>query len=237
MANAYTLISAHLKFMGSTDPTDANSTSLRAASLDRLQEATEEFWQEMDGSDFQYSRDVSISTTAGQSYVDCPSNFAKFGTSGRLYLRYSADDRRELTPITPHELFELQEKNGSTRAVPEYYCVLLQNGSDYIPQVHFDCLADAAYTLAFYYMKVPPTLSDVNSSSSGLQYIPAEFHWSVLYKGLLAKGARDTGDQRVTLFEQQFQAAMAKAVVSRVHGQEDAERISREGYSAFQMWG
>jgi hypothetical protein len=233
--NAYELISAHLKFQGVADPTDGNSTSLRATALDRLQEATEEFWQYMDGADFQQAM-TTVSLTSGAFSVDCPATFFKLGETGRLILRYTADDRRTLTPLTPHEVFEMQETNGSTTGIPRYYCIGLQDASSYYPEIHFDVKAESTMTFALYYVKTPPTLTDANTATSGLQYIPQEYHKSVLFKGLLAKAARDSGDARAPMFNQEFMQAMANAKAARIHGQEDAERIGRSSYASFEMW-
>jgi hypothetical protein len=233
--NAYTINSAYLKFLGTSDPTDANNTGLRATALDRQQEATDEFWLYMDGADFQ-RKTTTVTNAINTSFVDAPSDFMKFGEHGRLYLQVSATDRREMIPLTDHEVFGMQQENGSNTGIPQFYCVSLQNSSDYVPQFQFDIKTDAAYTFFVAYLKTPPTLTDTDSASSGLQVIPAEYHRTVVLKGVIAKGARDNGDVRASVFEQQFQMAMAQAKASRTHGQEDDERIGRSGYSRLEMW-
>lgn len=234
--NSYTTISAWMRFTGISDPTDSNNSTRRTLGLDMLQETVEEFCAYMDDRADWLQTLTTLTLAQGTSAIELPSTFLKMGEAGRVILRYSADDRRELIPLTPHEVIELQEKNGSSTGIPEFYYVGLLDTSDYVPEINVDIKADAAYTLAVYYQRTPPTLTDVNSSSSGLQFIPAEYHYSVLLKGLIAKGARLLGDIRAPQLDIEYQRAMATAKATRVHGQEDAERIGRSGVAAYRSW-
>jgi len=233
--NAYALNSKVLTFFGSVDPTDANSTALRAVALDRAQEAHDEFWMFMDGADFQ-RKTTTITVTSGNNYADLPSDFMKFGDRGQLVLRVSDSDRRALEPLTDIEIFQYQESNGSSTGIPQFYCVMLQQGSDYTPLVQFDIKANATYTLSLLYFKVPPTLTDTNDNTSGLQFTPVEYHSAVMFKGALAKYSRHIGDARWPQFESDFKMAMANAKASRASGQEAPERILRGGAASWEMW-
>lgn len=236
MANAATLISSALTFYGNAASTDGNSTAQRAIALNRLKEAFEEFWWVMAGADFTRRKSTAVSIASGANSTVLPSDFFKFDDKGRVILRVSSDDRRILTPLPDGEIWEMQEVNGTRTAVPEFYCVGSQNSTDLLPELQFNVLSDATYTLSLLYMAVPPTLTDADSNSSGVQYVPTEHHQSVLFKGLLAKMGRDAGDSRAAMFQQEFERAMALAKATRDHGQEDGERIARGGYSAWEMY-
>lgn len=234
--NAYTVISAVLEFYDAVATSSDNST-LRAKALNREQEIVDELWQEFgDEGDFTQAQST-VTLASGTSSIELPSDFMTFGTQGGAILRRSATDRSPLVKWPTSELFKLLEENGSTTGEPTYFAVSQWNGSDFVPKLHVDLLADANYTIAVYYTKRPPTLSDSNTSTSGLEYLPTEFHRSLVYKGTLARYSKDVGNQvQAQAFEAEYRAALAAAKNKRSLTSVGEERIGGDGYAKWRMW-
>jgi hypothetical protein len=234
--NGYTLVSAWLREYDYNE-TSGDVSSVRAKGNDKLNEVSDEWWHEFDGADFQQKYDESISTAANSSSAALPSDFLKTGSSGGVAIVVSSTDIRPLTFLPIGELRRKQRENAGTTDIPEFYSIGLQTGTtDIVRYLQFDCKADAAYVLQIDYMKVPPTITDVDTSVSGLQFWPAEYHTTLL-KGVLARGARIMGDTvRQQQFEGEWQRSKAIAMANRVHGQDDDERSGRGGYAVFRNW-
>lgn len=234
--NAYTVISACMEFYD-YNATSSDNSSLRTKLLAREQEVFDEAWMEFgDEADFTQAT-TTVTLAQGASSVDLPTDFMSFGPNGGVFLRRSSTDRVPLTRITPRDLFEMLEENGTTTAEPGWFTVVGWSGSDFVPKLYVDVLADAAYTISVYYTKKPPTLSDTNSDASGLQTFPAEYHRSVIYKGTLARFAKDTGNSgQAQAFEAEYRAALAAAKSKRSMTAVEDERIGLGGYAQWRMW-
>jgi hypothetical protein len=213
----------------------SDNTAVRVKILDKAQEVSDEAWLYFDASDFMEAS-TTLTLAQGTNSIAGPSNFYKCGDRGAVVLRVSADDRRSLTYLPPGELLIEQEASGSATGTPEAYSIWAMDGTtDLIPEFHFDCLADVAYTISVHYTKTSPVLVDTTGVNSQLHIWPVMYH-SLLYKGTLARAARVLGDTvRQQQFEGEFQRALALAKSTRVHGQESDERTGRGGYSAWRM--
>jgi hypothetical protein len=214
----------------------SDNTAVRTKILDKAQEVSDEDWEEFDGASWQIKSTSAISTAAGASDADLPTDFWKMGDSGGVFIAVASDDIRRLTYLPPGELREMQRDNGTTRGVPEAYTVVLTEGAtDIVQEIQFDCLADAAYTLHIDYQWQGPTLVDATDSTNQLQWWPAMLH-TMLLKGVLARTCRVMGDvSRQAQFESEHQRRKASAMSRWQHGQDDDQRIGRGGYSAWRM--
>lgn len=216
--------------------TGADIAAVRLKLLDKANEASDEAWLHFDGEDFQCSS-TTVNLAQGASSVAAPTDFYKAGSDGGVFIQVAADDIRRLTYLPPGELREALKENGTQTGIPESYSVWAMDGvTDLIPEFHFDTIANAAYTIQVDYVMTPPVLTDATTTASNLHIWPVMYH-NVILKGTLARGARVLGDsQRQPQHEAEFQRVLALARSTRVHGQDDNERIGRAGYSAYRAW-
>jgi hypothetical protein len=234
--NTSTLITAGLREFD-YDTSSADVTAVRTKLLDKAQEVSDEAWLHFDGDDFQQISGDTVTLAINTNSIAAPANFYKCGEGGGVFVQVAADDIRRLTYVPPGELRAKQKDNGTSTGIPEFYSIVAMDGvTDLYPEFHFDILADVAYTIPVDYVRTPPVLVDATDTTSQLQVWPVMYH-TLLLKGLLARVARVMGDvSRQAQFEAEFQRGLALARSTRVHGQEDDERVGRGGYSAWRQW-
>jgi hypothetical protein len=229
--NAYTLISAVMTEHLDLAPTDSNNSGWRTKILGFQQEIVDEVCNE-EVWDFMQSQ-TTVSLTAATSSVSGPSDISTTSENGAVFIRVSGDDRKRLRYLPPPALFDLLETNGSGTGEPEFYTVAQQDAT-FIPKLHFDKIANQTYTISIYYERNPPTLTDTDGTSSGLQTIPARYHRSVIYKGVVARVASFNSAANASKLEADYRMALGAMKARRNQSIQDTERVA-EGLSAWQM--
>jgi hypothetical protein len=219
------------------DASAADNAAVRVKGLDCANEVSDEWWMEFDGGeDFQY-RNGNVSLLENTNSIAAPSDFYKCGDKGGLYITVASGDVRRLTYLPQGELRRMQLENGTAEGIPVYYTVFAMDGvTDLIPEFHFDIIANTSYNVTVDYIITPPVLTDATTTASNLHLWPVMYHTTLL-KGVRARGARIMGDTvRQPQHEAEFQQAKALAMSKRRHGQDDDERTSRGGYSAYRSY-
>jgi len=208
--NAYEATSKILLYTDNTLATDAGTAKRRVKILEWMQEIFDEVWNWADW-DWTYKAGSIIVPTAG--YVALPSDFVRFGSKGRAY----DSNGRPLDEVNPQQILEQHLSSGQVSTIREFAVYIADDGVMrlYTPK------PGSALTLTIYYKFKPPTLVDINhATSSNLQHIPSEYHYSVILAGLKERAARSKGDARAgadwaTLYRQGLSAMVKQAQPKR----------------------
>lgn len=176
-----------LSFTDNVDATDGDNAVRRTRFLQYLQEVNDDVWNFYDWT-FKYTSATKVATIAASSIV-LPTNFAEFGNHGGVWLGTSQlmeISLRDLTMGRQAGVFPGTSAPG----------IFAMAGMDSTGAKKLELpVASTAYTLTLFFIARPYTLADLTTSSNNLQYIPAEYHNTVIIPGTAYKIHRDKGEQ------------------------------------------
>lgn len=145
------LVADHFVLVGTSD---ATNTTWRRRIEEWQQETVEEIFDEYA---WTWKQETATPTlVAGDLSVEAPANFSDIGENGGVYLQ-GLEERLEYLP--PHDLFRLQELNGTTTGRPSAYTLAYEGGNGG-PLINFDVTADQDYVINLYYDLAPPLTMD-----------------------------------------------------------------------------
>lgn len=213
------LIDQILNYFDQISATDADNATRRIMVLEWLQEVVDQFWHERPWR-WAYAT-TTVTVPDGQGYVALPSDFQEFGPYGGVY----DSQGRNLLEVNPQSIQDYRTAASSPIAFPGGFGVFMaDNGVQrfQIPENSGD------QTFTIWYKKTPPTcLDSTNASTNGMNYIPSQYHYSVILAGVKAKAARSKADQRTGEWEALFQRGLNRAIVNERGRRSSTRRMPR----------
>lgn len=187
--------------------TDSEYTRRRARHLAWAQEIVDEVCDERPFSWRMTSTTVTF--TAGVNAADLPANFVELGPTGGLW-DASVSPARKLDEQSPQIVQGLQIQ---TNAISIHSCFsIFAVDATPVQQLQIGRNGqNQSFTL--WYIQSPPTLADA-TTSSGLEYIPVQYHRTVVLAGLKAKIMRANEDSRAdTTYEGIYKRGRERMVI------------------------
>jgi hypothetical protein len=212
------LISRIVNYTDNTDSTDADNVTRRGRILQYCQEVFDYVWNFRPWI-FKYrTSTVTINGTTGIG--DLPADFNSLGPEGKLY---DTSSGRQLWEDSYYKMMEKIRLGLQAGNPPELFAlggldtVTFQRTVQIIPP-------GTALTLTLDYEAKSPILVDA-ASSSNLELIPADYHFSVLLPGVHARTAQSQGDIRDWV--SQFKQGLNYMVVREMPQQSKVRQMPR----------
>lgn len=204
---------------GQTDFSDAET---RARCLLHIKTGVKEMWNRRAWWFKQTSAVISIDNT-GKGNL--PANFSSFGKDGSVV---NLTTKRALYWRPPNWIMKMRSVNTGTSLRPGYYTLQGHNatGTRYLQVWR---TPPSAINLTAYYDKQAPTLTDVDTTSSGLADIPDDFHETVLLYDLISRLQVDEGDSRNVEFRMLARKAEADLWAEHMQGRHQPSGSPRYG--------
>jgi hypothetical protein len=201
--NTNTLIDTVLLRTENQSSTDAANSPRRTRILEWAQQAVDELWNLRPWA-WTLS---STSLTVTASSASLPSDFQEIGPEGGAWQTSGVSNPHRLEEVSPQVVEELQN---SSQSISLHRVFAVYGVADTVATQLFQVApCSGSTTFGVTYKTLAPTLSDVDSTSSGLQYIPASYHYSVILPAVQAFSARSKGHARQ---EQSYTAAKNRGV-------------------------
>ena len=214
--NTKTLIDAVLLRTENQSSTDAANSPRRTRILEWTQQVFDEVWNHRPWAWTHSSTTLTIS--GGSSSAALPSDFQEIGPEGGAWQSSGITNPFRLEEVSPQQIIELQQGSQSF-AIHSKFAVFGVN--DTIgTQLFQTAKCSGSINFNVNYKIQAPTLADLDSTSSNLQYIPASYHYSVLLPGVQALSARSKGHKQL---QSDYFAAYSRGL-SSMRAREDRRR-------------
>lgn len=188
-----TLLTTVLKFDANISATDADNTQRRARYLQYAQEVFEYVWLYSEW-DFSYAS-TSQTVSAASSSGSLPADFLELGQKGMLF---NTTTNRKMKEIPPQDIMEMR-----ARGIVDLNVFAISGYNTTTSRKQIQLTHTQGFTGTVFYRMTAPTLVDTTGTSSNLQYIPYQYHQTVLLPGVRMKARKSVGDMRD--FEQAFE--------------------------------
>ena len=180
----------------------ANDTAFRSRCLFHVQRAVDELWTfrpwPMKATP---SVNVTIATTGiGNLPTD-------FGGPGYILTVNNPDGKYKLEWMNPKKLFDLRERETGTDSRPHWYTLADENQTSGLQQIHVHKKPRATLTLHIGYELQSPQIADA-AAPSGMEFIPIQYHSTVIFEGAKAYLMEDEGDARAPMVRARFRRFM-----------------------------
>jgi hypothetical protein len=187
----------------------ANDTAFRARCLFHVQRAVDELWNfrpwPMKATP---SVNITIATTG---IGDLPTDF---GGPGYVLTVNNPDGKYKLEWMAPKRLFDLRERETGRDSRPRWYTLADENqtvgASLGLQQIHVHKRPLASLVLHIGYELQSPQIADNDGSitPSGMEFIPLQYHSTVVFEGAKAYLMEDEGDGRAPMVRARFRRFM-----------------------------
>jgi hypothetical protein len=213
------MIDQLLNYFDQISATDADNATRRVMVLEWLQEVVDEFCHERPWR-WLYTT-TTVTVPDGQGYIALPSDFQEFGPYGGVY----DSQGRNLLELSPQAIQDYRTSVSTGIAFPGGFAVFMADNGVQRFQIPEN---SGAQTFTIWYKKTPPTCADsTNANTNGLNYIPTQYHYSVILAGLKAKAARSKADARAPELEMMFQRGKDRAAVLERGRRSSTRRMPR----------
>lgn len=218
------------------DPSDSYYTSEWVPkALRLLTKVVYDFWAYAPW-DFKIGGPTNISLVGPADNADLPADFLRVGTGGKVvvpgqgpvhYKRPMAFNEVALAPTPPTGprpfIYTIQGRNVATSRVKAFF-------SPYPP-------SGTTVTIRLMYEIKRPTLVYQDTAGHGMEYIPEEYHESVILPGLIDLLGSQIVDGRTTQeLSPRFANALRMAAAEREHGLEEIQQYGDDGIPEEEMW-
>ena len=188
-------------FLDIGQPT-ANDTAFRTRCLFHVQRAVDELW---------IFRPWPMKAGGGINLVvattgigDLPTDF---GGPGYFLTVNNPDGKYKLEWMAPKRLFDLRERETGTDKRPRWYTFADEKSTTGIQQIHVHKKPTASVTLHIGYEAQSPGITD-SAAPSGMEFIPLQYHSTVIFEGAKAYLMEDEGDARAPMVRARFRRFM-----------------------------
>lgn len=213
------LIDQLLNYFDQIAATDADNATRRLMALEWLQEVVDEFWHERPWR-WAYAT-TTITVPDGQGYVALPTDFQEFGPYGGVW----DSQGRNLLEVSPQAVEDYRTAASTGIAFPGGFAPLMADNGVQRFQIP---LNSGAQVFTIWYKKIPPTCADSTAANTnGLNYIPAQYHYSVILAGVKTKAARSKADARTQEWESIYERGFKRAIVNERGRRSSTRRMPR----------
>jgi hypothetical protein len=130
-----------------------------------------------------------------------------FGGPGYLLTVNNPDGKYKLEWMAPARLFDLRERETGVDSRPHWYTLADENQTSGLQQIHVHKKPLASLTLHLGYELQSPQILD-STAPSGMEFIPLQYHSTVIFEGAKAYLMEDEGDARAPMVRARFRRFM-----------------------------
>lgn len=184
---------------------DANDAAFRARVLRHLKRRAERMRSKHPWPWRMNEDDVTITGDSGP----LPADFQSWGKHGIVTLSAALEPNPPLVRKDPQKLLRMLRNTTATSTRPRFYAEVL--GRADARTLYVFPAVPSTIVVNVVYDSTMPEITDVDAAGGLEDAIPAQYHETVLYDGVMAGLMKDEGDDRWTQQEQVWMLGIAEA--------------------------